>query len=351
MLATTEARTRRRRYASIAFASLLPGLVDASHTLGLGGRFDPAGFAMTTLGALVLLAALTFTFDRATRLRLGGARAVVLTGAAAIAVGIAEELVGWALSSAFDLPLVIPGHRSFVVLARMGAVNGLLGLGLWAMAVLFPFAVGEATARAREAERLRAVAELARLRANLQPHFLFNTLNTVAGLVGDEPREARRLIGVLGDLLRDSLVDADDTRTLDDEIRWLRQYADIIESRHRGSIRFHWDIAEATRGVRIPRLLLQPLLENAIKHGALCRAEGGEVSVRTRMENDRTRPYVACIVEDNGPGPAGATRPGALGIEMVTRRLALAYDGSARYRLESGEGRTRSIIELPLEAS
>src|SRR5215468_7904255 len=171
MRATPEARTRRRRYASIALAALLPGLVDASHALGRGGHWDPASFAMTTLGVLVLLAALTLTFAAATRRRLTGARAVLVTGTVAIAVGIAEELAAWGLSSAFDLPLIMSGHRNAVVLARMGAVNGLLGLGLWAMAVLFPFAVGEATARAREAERLRAVAELARLRANLQPHF------------------------------------------------------------------------------------------------------------------------------------------------------------------------------------
>lgn len=346
MPASTEARARRRRHASIALAALVPGLVEASRVAGTGGRFDPAAFAMTTLGVLVLLAAVTASFDVATRRRLSSARAVVLTCAVAIALGVGESFAVWALAGALDLPLVMPGHRSVSVLVRMGAVNGLLGLGLWAMAVLLPFAVGEASARAREAERLRAVAELARLRANLQPHFLFNTLNTVAGLVNDDPREARRLIGVLGDLLRDSLVDADDTQTLDDEIRWLRQYADIIESRHRGSIRFTWDVADATRGVRIPRLLLQPLLENAIQHGALTRPEGGEVSVRTRMVDD-TRPYVTCVVEDNGPGPAGTVRPGALGIEMVRRRLALAYDGTAEYRLESGDGRTRSIIQLP----
>src|SRR5262249_12750999 len=180
------------------------------------------------------------------------------------------------------------------------------------------------------------------------PHFLFNTLNTVAGLVGEDPREARRLIGVLGDLLRDSLVDGDDMRTLDEEIAWLRHYTDILEARHRGSLAFRWAIAEATGSVRIPRLLLQPLVENAVKHGALRRPEGGEVAVRTTLGPGR----MTCIIEDNGPGPAAQrTRPGALGIDLITRRLALKYADAATFRLERGAGHTRAIVDLPTEAA
>jgi LytS/YehU family sensor histidine kinase len=263
----------------------------------------------------------------------------------AVAVGVAESLVALGLSVGLGLPLFEPAHRSVVVAARMGAASGMLGLGLFAMAVALPFAASGA----REAERLRSVAELARLRANLQPHFLFNTLSTVSALVGEDPREARRLIGTLGDLLRDSLVESEDRQTLGDEIAWLQSYADILETRHRGSISFRWEIDEATRDVLVPRLLLQPLVENAVKHGALRRPEGGEVAIRTQLD-PQARGRVTCVVEDNGPGPQmGKRRNGALGLDLVTRRLALEYGRAAAFRLERDEGRTRSVVDIPLE--
>src|SRR5262249_33438019 len=150
--------------------------------------------------------------------RVSGAWCFAFVCAAAIVVGVTESFASWALAGHFGLPATPPGHSRAVVIGRMGAVNGIFGLGLFAMSVVLPFAASGV----REAERLRATAELARLRANLQPHFLFNTLSTVSGLVGEDPGEARRLIASLGDLLRDSLVETDEMQTLDDEIRWLK---------------------------------------------------------------------------------------------------------------------------------
>jgi hypothetical protein len=335
----------RWRLAAIVAASLVPAAMDVTRSLGHGKAVDVRAALVTTTGVLVLLLALLATFDFATRRRVTGARCFALTGAVAVAVSVAEFLAAAVLSDALGLELVEPAHRSALVATRMGVANGVLGLGLFAMAVALPLAASGA----REAERLRVAAELARLRANLQPHFLFNTLSTVSGLVGEDPREARRLIGALGDLLRDSLVEADDMRTLDEEIAWLKHYADILETRHRGSISFRWEIDEQARHLRIPRLLLQPLVENAVKHGALRRAEGGEVSVRATA-GPAGGGRLTCVIEDNGPGPlAGAQRSGALGIDLVMRRLSLRYGRAAEFRLESGEGRTRSVVALPAE--
>jgi hypothetical protein len=343
--------TTRARLAAILVGSLVPGAIDASHALARGEPVEPSSFGFTTAGTLATLVALTVTFDFCMRRRIASVLSFVLSAAVAMGMGVALGFLGWALASAFDFPLVSPPHRASPIVARMGAVSGLLALGLWAIAVVLPFAVRDARVRAAEADRLRGAAELARLRATLQPHFLFNTLSTVAGLVGEDPREARRLIGTLGDLLRDSLGTADEMQTLDDEVRWLRRYADILETRHRGALTFQWDIAESTRAIRVPRLLLQPLLENAVKHGALRRSEGGEVAVRTTIDPGHER-RVTCVVEDNGPGPSSrAARPGALGIDLVTRRLALEYGGAATFRLESRDGRTRSIVEIPVEVT
>jgi LytS/YehU family sensor histidine kinase len=265
-------------------------------------------------------------------------------GALAIAIGIAGSLALWLAQRELGVAVLGGAGGGAAIAAQIGAFDGLVALGLWALTILIPFA----DARAREADELRAEAELARLRASLQPHFLLNTLNAIAGLVDEDPALARTLVGALGDLMRDGFEDARATQTIDDEIAWLRAYADILEIRHRGHLAFRWDIAEAARALRIPRLLLQPLVENAVTHGALRRRDGGVVSIQARVERDR----VTCVVEDNGPGvPSGDRRAGARGLELVTRRLALEYDGDATFRLESEGGGTRSIVELPAEVA
>lgn len=229
----------------------------------------------------------------------------------------------------------------------VGFAMGLSCFALWALAYAFPLAREDARVRALEAERLRTQAELARLRAHLEPHFLLNTLNAIAGLVTEDPDKACRLLGTLGDLLRDSVGPDGDMQTLDEQIVWLRRYALILEERYAGHLAFRWEVDATTRGALLPWLLLQPLVENAVKHGALMRAEGGEITVRTeRVEG----PRLVCTIEDNGPGlPSGETRPGAFGLVSVRLRLALRYPGAAALRLESSPAGTRSVVELPFE--
>jgi hypothetical protein len=340
------ARERGQRHVAIAAAALVAGALEAAHGLAYGDHLNAGAAAFTTLSMALELELLAAAFD----VRRASAGAFVGAGAVALGMGVAAAFAGWALGTALDVPLVGMG-RAFRpgVLAQIGAFDGLLALGLWAVAVAVPSAVRDAAAREREADQLRGAAELMRLRAHLHPHFLLNTLNTVAGLVTEDPREARNLLGALGDLLRDSIEDKSETQTIEDEVEWLKRYAEILETRHRGSLAFRWDIAEATLRVRVPRLLLQPLLENAVKHGALRRREGGEVAVRTILD-PASLARVTCVVEDNGPGPGTrAARPGARGLELVTRRLALEYGGAATFRLVAEEGLTRSIVEIPLE--
>ncbi len=342
-------RMSRRRHAAMLAAAIVAGAFEAAHTLAWQGRVAPWPIAFVVAGMLVELELLTAVFDHGLARRRSAAWSFALSSALAIGTGIAGSFAGILLQRWLALPL-LGGSPSVAIAAQVGAFNGLEGLGLWAVAIVLP--------RAVDTERLRTAAELARLRANLQPHFLFNTLNAIAGLVTEDPRAAREMIGSLGELLRDSLEESEDMRTVDDEIAWLRRYAEILEMRHRGSLTFRWDIAPPAGGVRIPRLLLQPLVETAVKHGALRRRDGGEVSVRAAIDGARLR----CIVEDNGPGPA-APRDGAppchrsersgllaraLGLELVTRRLELEYLGAAEFRLEADGAHTRSIVELPV---
>src|SRR5258707_2171127 len=239
-----------------------------------------------------------------------------------------------------------PLHPQISALAafRVGFIMGLTNFALFALVFVFPFALEDARVRALESEKLRVEAELAHFRSHFEPHFLLNTLNAIAGLVTEDPREARRLLGLLGDLLRESLRNQGELQRLDEQLEWLRRYAHILQVRHAGQLAFHWDVQNGTRRALLPRLLLQPLVENAVKHGALMRHGSGEVTVSTQVNGDK----LVCTIADNGPGMHnGTTRPGGIGLDSVRRRLALRYQDDASLRLESSPEGTRSIVELP----
>ncbi|MFO0600192.1 MAG: histidine kinase [Myxococcaceae bacterium] len=220
--------------------------------------------------------------------------------------------------------------------------------GLWALAFILPRALEDARVKTLEAEQLRSAAELSRLRANLEPHFLLNTLNAIAGLVTEDPRESRRLLAALGDLLRDALRDEGELQTLRAQLEWLKRYAEILEARHRGELSFEWDIAPGLDDVVLPRLLVQPLVENAVKHGALKRDAKGRIKVKVEKAGDAR---VRCIVEDDGPGLSGEPiRSGAFGVQSVRRRLELRYGKDASLALEAAHPGTRAVVEFPVEA-
>ncbi len=299
-----------------------------------------------------LLVVLSITYAALKRRQVGARAAVGLTILVAGTLGAAFGVVLWAVAARYPMVMIRPIPNFSIARALLyGLSLGQFQMGLWALSFAYPVAIDEARLKDVEAEQLRSAAELARLRAHLEPHFLLNTLNAIAGLVTEEPREARRLIGCLGDLLRDALHDDDELQTLQEQIAWLQRYAAILQARHAGALSFAWDVADDTRRVLLPRLLLQPLVENAVKHGALRRNGGGEVNVRTRWEADGAT--LVCLVEDNGPGaPQGDVRPGAFGLRAIVRRVELKYPG-AFVGLETLEGAsgaasgTRARVEIP----
>ena len=233
-----------------------------------------------------------------------------------------------------------------------GLTSAQTHFGLWTLAFLLPSILEDARVHslqaaklAAEGAQLRTAAELARLRSHLEPHFLLNTLNAIAGLVTEEPREARRLISALGDLLRDALTDDGDAQPLSAQIEWLRRYAEILEARHRGDLDFSWEISHDSEGAVLPRLLLQPLLENAVKHGALRAKGGGKVWVKTELVDPDT---LRCSVRDNGPGAKpGPVRPGAFGLESVRRRVALRYGNRGRVSMVASVDGTTVSVDVP----
>jgi signal transduction histidine kinase len=305
-----------------------------------------ARLAFMSLELPILMLALSAAFEWALRRRMGAPRALGTGVAIATAIGVAfGALYGVVAARVPELRLHFPNGVSYLRTTLFGVLNAQLYFGLWALAFVYPFALESARVRSLEAQQLRSEAEIARLRSHLEPHFLLNTLNAIAGLVTEEPREARRLLVCLGDLLRDAVHERSDVEPLEQQIGWLRRYASILEARHRGALAFDWDVAPASAQMTLPRLLLQPLVENAVKHGALRRADrAGRVVVRASSDADGA---LICVVEDNGPGvPDAEVRDGAFGLHAVRRRLELEAPG-ATLRLESSSEGTRSVVRIP----
>jgi signal transduction histidine kinase len=314
-----------------------------------GFRRGELFFLTAELVSEVLL--LSVVFDRLLRRSMSHERALVVCAAGGLVLSVAVGALAFHLServpSLVDSLKLGGRHPSQLGAVVRYALRFQFNFALWALVFLYPRLIAESERRKAELTELRRSAELSRLRSSLEPHFLLNTLNAIAGLVTKDAEEARRLLATLGELLDEAFSDGEEWQTLDHEIRWLQRYAEILEARHRGSLTFRWHIDDATRAARLPRLLLQPLVENAVMHGALCRPRGGHVLVRSFRADDHRGPRVVCTVEDDGPGMARETRPGARGIELVRRRLSLNLP-SSQLNLDSSSDGTRATIEIPL---
>lgn len=338
--------------------AIATGLLQSAHEFLEGERVVSIAlrFLLWVTETPLQVVALSLTFDQCVKRALSAATVVAASLLIAISIGalsglafvfVFQDLLGLELDEKGPLPLALA--------AGFGAIAGAFKAGIWGLAFVSPHVTERAELRRLEteqlrfeAEQLRVSSELARLRSQLEPHFLLNTLNTIAGLVTHDPREARRLLGCLGDLLRDALEGHDEMQTLDSEVTWLRRYAEILESRHGDILRFEWDVSAAAGGVLLPRLLLQPLVENAVQHGALCNAGGGCVAIHAKLLADADGSKLVCTVTDNGPGlSTEAPRPGALGLHAVRRRLELRCPGSTLRLWSSTEG-TSAIVEVPV---
>jgi two-component system LytT family sensor kinase len=204
--------------------------------------------------------------------------------------------------------------------------------------------------REERLRRLLTEAELKALRTQVDPHFLFNTLNTIADLISANPAQAERMTERLAECFRYALATfSRDFSTLDEELNFARHYLDIEQVRFGERLQVQLSRGDATGNEAIPSLLLQPLLENAIRHGLAPVREGGRVSVSVRREGERLR----LIVEDDGVGlsPGFAARAG-IGLRNVQDRLQTLYGQTAEFIIaERKGGRGTSVtLVIPLHA-
>jgi signal transduction histidine kinase len=192
-----------------------------------------------------------------------------------------------------------------------------------------------------------AEARLESLRGKLEPHFLFNTLNSISALVRENPRGAEEMIGTLSDLLRASLASPDAGEiTLAEELDLVTKYASVEGVRFGDRLSFEVDVPDDTRQARVPQLLLQPLVENAIRHGIAPREGPGVVRVSARRVGD----MLHLTVEDDGVGltTPHAGRGHGIGLGATRERLGHLY--GVDFQMDVNErtgGGTRVTIKLP----
>ena len=202
--------------------------------------------------------------------------------------------------------------------------------------------------RAAELEAELKEAQLAALRMQLQPHFLFNSLNAIAALVRDqETRAATRAITLLGDLLRVATdAGARHESTLGEEVDFIGRYLELERARFGNRLQVSIDVPSELTAARVPRLLLQPFVENALKHGILREREGNTITIAARRDNNRLR--VTVSDDGRGLGASGPTFTQGVGIANSRARLAHMYGELARLSVTEAVPRGVQVeIQLP----
>ena len=351
--AAAERLTGGRIWLLIAAACVIPAVLDAIQSYmqaRLEGR-PPRWQDMTFQGMeWLFLGALTpITYYLARRFPLRRGR--MGSALAAHTVGALVLCVGWASLG------VLLGH----ILNRYPAeayASWLLTTVPWSVFMYFTvlgcvyaFAYF-VEAREREAQASRLTAQLAEarlgaLRMQLNPHFLFNSLNALSVLVREQNTPgASRMLERLGDVLRQALrTDQPHQIPLAEEIAFLEQYLAIEQVRFSDRLRVQWNVDDRARAALVPSFVLQPIVENAIKHGIAKRAEAGRIEISARVVGDR----LELRVRDDGVGMPSPPREG-VGLSNTRERLHTLYGPDARLDIQAlpGGGGTEVVLTLPL---
>lgn len=197
-----------------------------------------------------------------------------------------------------------------------------------------------------EREKREVEAHLRLLQAQIEPHFLFNTLANVSSLIEVDTVQARRLLDRLNDWLRVALARTRSERTtLGDELTMLENYLQILQMRFGARLRWQVDAVEEVRLIQFPPMLLQPLVENAIRHGIEPKLGGGLLKISARIEQG----ILHLRVDDDGVGFNDKKSGSGAGLENIRARLKALHGSSAKLELQTNEmGGVSSMLELPL---
>jgi two-component system, LytTR family, sensor histidine kinase AlgZ len=278
------------------------------------------------------------------------------------ATALPAVLLWLLVACALKRPLgALPLSTQWIAAIGLGGVSGLAGAWLawlpmadevtplrWPAAALAGSGLAATVfqwllMRAQAAVPAETTARLAELQSRIRPHFLFNTLNTALTLVRLDPERAEGMLEDLAELFRVALTETGSAVSLFEEVELARRYLAIEQVRFGDRLKVAWDLDDAAGVARVPPLLLQPLVENAVRHGVEPDAEGGSIRVRTRVKLGRA---VISIVNTM---PKTGSRPGnRIALQNVRERLRLMHDVAASFETHVENGMFRVQIVLPL---
>jgi len=200
--------------------------------------------------------------------------------------------------------------------------------------------------RAVETSMLARDAELRALRAQINPHFLFNSLNSISALTSIDPARAREMCLLLADFLRLTLgMGEKHVIRFSEELDLLEKFMAIEKVRFGERLHMEENIQDEAKSCHIPALLLQPLLENAVSHGIASMAEGGQIRLQAQVQDGR----LGIVVENDRDDEAPPRRKSGVGLKNVRSRLEARYGKDATFRIEPSEDRFRVSMTLPAE--
>jgi two-component system LytT family sensor kinase len=246
-------------------------------------------------------------------------------------------------------PRLLPTFTGSVVsMSLTGVLTYWSVVGLY-QSIHFYQAAMERQTRAAQLETQLSHAQLENLKSQLHPHFLFNSLHTIGVLMQEDVDAASHLLVSLGDLLRMALERRENEITLASELEFVSKYLEIEQTRFHDRLKVHMDVPPELLGVYVPSLALQPLVENAIKHGISVDSAAGRLEIAAQRHNGR----VWLSVRDDGPGPAPVSHLRfGVGLTNIQSRLKQLYGDESSLQLTRGNGRgCEAIITIPLRSS
>jgi two-component system LytT family sensor kinase len=262
---------------------------------------------------------------------------VVILLAAPIALALIQQAVGYRWPSRlFLIPAHTPGMWFAVLVCAV--LSAAIPIKIWNSARI--------EHRLQEQEKLLMESRLDALASQINPHFLFNTLTSISSLIRSQPETARTLIVKLSGLLRRLLRSQDHFVTLREELDAVDEYLDIESIRFGPQLRVEKDIDPATLDLIVPSMVLQPLVENSIKHGLAQKLGEGRITIRSLRQRD----HAIIDVIDNGIGiphvEAGRVRGTGIGLRNVNERLRVIYGANYQLHLDSvpGEGTCARVV-------
>lgn len=286
---------------------------------------------------LALLGAAVLCRVRARVELLGKTQAFVISFLLLEALCLILAETTWQLTARIGDGVVIQGgHGSFLL--RTVTISSIV----IALAMRYLYVASEW----RRSIVLEAQARISALQALIRPHFLFNSMNTIAALTRSDPRRAEEAVEDLADLMRANLGGPKDRVTLREELELTALYQRIEKLRLGDRLKVRWDVEDVPMRTLLPSLSIQPLVENAIYHGIELLPEGGEVTVRGRCDGERV------TIEIVNPRPAGTMRRregNQMALENIRQRFELAYGTRASVTVEEEDNRFSVTLGFPLD--